>query len=115
MGRKLNSIEAASLAFSDASSAQSPTLSSRSQLLQQQVAQQLGISPDEFLKGRIGAETEQTEDAVAAAFDIALSRECLELVAAYVRIRDAEQRRRCLQAVREVAYGSGDAGPVTEV
>jgi hypothetical protein len=114
VGRKLNSIETASAVFPDANSAQSPTLSSHSQLLQQRIAQQLGISPDEFFKARVEANTAQTEDASGVAFDIALSRECLELLDAYIRITNPEQRHRCLQLVREAAYRLAHPGLATE-
>jgi hypothetical protein len=110
VGRKLNFIEAASTAFSDASSAQSPTLLSRSQLLQEQIAQQLGISPNEFRKEFTEARIAQMEDTPAAVFNVALSRECLELLEVYCRIADPKLRHRCLQVVREAA----DAVPATE-
>lgn len=39
-------------------------------------------------------------------YDVALSRECLELLDAYCRIADPEQRRRCLQIVRDAGVSS---------
>lgn len=109
VGRKLNPIEAAS-SFSDACAEPSSILPSRSQLLQQRIAEQLGVSADEFRKTPQPASVVQKNGTLFGPSDATLSRECLELLDAYIRILDPEQRRRCLQAVREAAYSSPDPG-----
>lgn len=116
MGRKLSALEAALMSFPDgeADAGQDRIISTRSQILQQQIAQQLGISPDEFYKASARPRGVQSGGTASIDFDPALSRECLELLDAYMRITDPEQRRRYLQAVREAAYGSADVGPATE-
>lgn len=114
VGRKLNPIEAVSSGFSDAGAEPSSILPNRGQLLQQRIAKQLGVSADEFSKAPRLASVAQKNGAVVGPSDATLSRECLELIDAYTRITDPEQRRRCLQAVREAAYGSADAGPAAE-
>lgn len=113
MGRKLNPIEAVSPGFCDASAEPSPLTPSRSRLLQQQIAEQLGISSDNFSKV-----PQPTADALEGiihlgASDLSLSRECLELLDAYIRISDPEQRLRCLQAVQEAASISPSADPAS--
>jgi hypothetical protein len=115
MGRKLNDLEGAGLFLSEAEACrQDRTGLSRSQVLQHQIAEQLGISVAEL------GDRNETPNAVHSAnnlvrsTDTALGRECLELLDAYIRIRAPEQRRRCLQAVREAACRSANAGPKTE-
>jgi hypothetical protein len=111
MSRKLNDLEGAGLFLSEAEAGrQEQTGLSRSQDLQQQIAEQLGISVAEL------RDRSETPNAVYSANNpvrstgTALGRECLELLDAYCRITDPKQRRRCLQAVREAA----DAVPATE-
>lgn len=82
--------------------------------LQNRIAQQLGISAAEL---RDPGETPNAVHSASNPFqstDTALSRECLELLDAYIRIADPEQRRRCLHAVRDVAYASADESPAPE-
>ncbi|MCK2056412.1 hypothetical protein [Methylobacterium sp. 37f] len=114
MVRKPNRIEGASSGFPDASEEPSAIRPSRSQLLQQRIAEQLGLSPEAFSTAPVPASGAPNGCPPSGAFEIGLSHECLELLEAYSRIKDPEQRRRCLQAVREAADGSAVAGPVTE-
>jgi hypothetical protein len=106
LGRKLNPIEVASSGFPDTNAEPSLILPNRSQLLQQQIAEQLEISPEEFSKAPRLASGAPDGGASSRAFDVALSRECLELLEAFCRITDPEQRRLCLQAVRDAADSS---------
>ncbi|WP_156634071.1 hypothetical protein [Methylobacterium sp. Leaf113] len=106
MDRKLNLVDATSSASSDASSEGKLLPSNRKRLLQEQIAEKLGISPDAFstvprsVSGGLGA------GMPVEGYDVALSRECLELLDAYCRIADPEQRRRCLQIVRDAGVSS---------
>lgn len=115
MDRKLDASEGAR-SFSPESDVNGPVqvMSDLRQDLQNRIAQQLGISAAEL---RDPGETPNAVHSASNPFqstDTALSRECLELLDAYIRITDVEQRRRCLQAVRDVASAAADEGPVEE-
>jgi uncharacterized protein (DUF2126 family) len=107
MGRKLTPTEVASSLLSDTetNSGIDSITSSRSQSLLQQIAQQLGISPDEFRKAPCPPLPALREHPPKGAFDPVLARESLELIEAFTRIEDPQERLRCLQLVRDAAEG----------
>ncbi|WP_156394263.1 hypothetical protein [Methylobacterium sp. Leaf94] len=115
MGRKLNTFEEASLFSSEAEAGtQDRTSLSRSQNIQHRIAKQLGISVTELRNPSEAPNAVYSTNNPVRSNDTALTRECLELLDAYIRITDPAQRRRCLQAVREAADGSADIGPATK-
>jgi hypothetical protein len=110
MGRKLNAFEEAGHFSSEVgTSRQDRTGLSRNESLQHRIAQQLGISVAELRDPNVvhGASSP------ARSTDLALIRECVELLDAYIHILDPEQRLRCLQAVREAASRSVGADPAS--
>jgi hypothetical protein len=116
MGRKLNDLEGAEFFLSEAEAGRQPrTGLSRSQNLQHRIAETLGISVAELRDPRETPNAVHSTNSSVRSTDTALSRECLELLDAYIRIIDPDERLRCLQIVREAASGSADAGPATEV
>ncbi|TXM76596.1 hypothetical protein FV218_06525 [Methylobacterium sp. WL69] len=107
MGRKLTPTEGAASLLSDTetnSEIDSITLS-RSRSLLEQIAQQLGISPDEFSKASCPSESAVREHPPKDAFDPVLARERLDLLEAFTCIKDQQERLRCLQIVRDAAKG----------
>ncbi|MGU3363070.1 hypothetical protein ACLBWX_22425 [Methylobacterium sp. M6A4_1b] len=115
MGRKLDAFEEASFMAADAdpTNEERATLS-YSQHLQQRIADHLGV-PVTQLRGpsNLPNAVQVAKNLVQDA-DMALSSECVDLIEAYMRIIDPVQRRRCLQVVRQAAYGLADAGLATE-
>lgn len=107
MGRKLNPIEAASSLLSDteSNSGLDRVTSTRSRSLLKQIAQQLGISPDEFTKAPCPPQIALSEHPPKMAFDPVLARESRYLLEAFTLIKDPQERLRCLQLVRDAAEG----------
>ena len=107
MCRKLPPTEAASslLSGTETNSGISNIASSRSRSLLQQIAQQLGISPDEFIRASCPSQPALREPPPKDAFDSVLTRERLDLLEAFTRIEDPQERLRCLQIVRDAAKG----------
>jgi hypothetical protein len=115
MGRKLNAFEEASFSSPETGvSRQDPTSLSRSQELQHQIASQLGVPVAQLRAPSDLPNAVSIADDPSRGLDTALSRECVDLIEAYTRIKDPAQRLRYLRMVRRAAYGSTDTGPATE-
>ena len=102
MGRKLNPLEEAP-SDTETNSGLDRIASSRSWSLLQQIAQQLSISPDEFSKTSCHHFVNQIERPTKEAFNPVLALEHLDLLEAFTRIEDPQERLRCLQVVRDAA------------
>lgn len=105
MGRKLNALEEGQPPFpiADAGPQGAPIWLQRNLELQRRIAEQLGISPDEFFKAPCAPLVAQMEPTPNEAFDPMLARECLDLLEAFTRITEPQERLRCLQIVRNAA------------
>ena len=115
MGRKLNSFEEAGLFSPEpVTGSQDQTGLSRAQHLQHRIAEQLGVSVAELSDLSGTSSAMHTVSGPTHSPDTTLSRECLDLLEAYTRITDPEQRLRCLQAVQETASRSVGDVPTSE-
>ena len=109
MGRKMSPPEAEAFTDGDANllSRKVPISSPHSSKLLSQIAETLGLSEAAFgrydpLGSSVSEATRETQMA-----EIALNRDCLDLIEAYTRIADPEERQRLLQIVRDA--GGTDA------
>ena len=115
MGRKLNSFEEAGLFSSEPVAGRHDQAGlSRTQHLQHQIAEQLGVTVAELSdpSGTLNAVRNVSNPTRSA--DTPSTRECLELLEAYTCITDPEQRLRCFQAVQETASRSVGDVPTSE-
>ncbi|MGU3363066.1 hypothetical protein ACLBWX_22405 [Methylobacterium sp. M6A4_1b] len=104
MGRKLNPLEGDPFTEGDASiPGKERSVSSSSLNIQTQIAEALGLPVSAFdLSGDRNGNAQEACDEDQAA-EIAMSRDCLDLIKAYTRISDPDERQRLLKIVRDAA------------
>lgn len=106
MGRKLSPAEAAAFARDGTSlpGQKADASSSHGSELQSRIAEVLGFSVADFLdRSDFGNGTQDTSHAGQTA-EMALTRDCLDLIEAFGRVEDAEERQRILKMVRDAAH-----------
>jgi hypothetical protein len=108
MGRKLTPFEEAHSAFPDKHIGRERGSVSlqHNQDLQRQIAEQLGATVAQLRSPDLLPNAVDNRNDHSRAAETALSRECSELIAAFTRITDPNERLRCLQIVRKAASGS---------
>ena len=103
MGRKMSPPEAEAFADSDASllSGKAPISSPHSSKLLSQIAEALGLPETTFSRSNTqGSSVSETAHETQTP-EITLNRDCLDLIEAYARISDPEERQRLLKIVRD--------------
>jgi hypothetical protein len=105
MGRKLSSDEAEAF-VNDATSLPNMKVevpSSYAPALQSRIAEALGLSVADLLhRSASGIDTQEAAHEGQAA-EMALTQDCLDLIEAFTRVEDPEERQRLLKMVRDAA------------
>jgi hypothetical protein len=104
MGRKLSPAEADAFTKDVTSlSGQKAEVSSYGSALQSRIAEALGLSVADLLhRSASGADTQVAVHEGQAA-EMALTRDCLDLIEAFARVEDPEERQRLLKMVQDAA------------
>jgi hypothetical protein len=115
MGRKLTPSEEAHSFFPDRhiELERGSVNLQHNQDLQRQIAEQLGVTVAQLRDPDLMPNAVDNRTYPSPAAETALSRECLYLLEAFMRITDPNERLRCLQIVQEAASGLADGGTAT--